>query len=296
MVDLEESLSQITTYKEYSKGYLCKCPFAPKTHPKGYDRSPSLVVWPEINFHQCYSCGKKGRIEELFLELSRLIPNTLHDELAAKWADSLWHVHHKIKDRPKREKLYLDEDILEHFPVLEDYSYIFSRGVNSEAAKWYNLRYDPRADRVVFPVRDLTGGLLGFVGRDTQRKGHFKYFFESTFVLGGEDKLQNERIVIVEGFFDVLKAWPWAQSLGLDIACCWTATLSHEHIKTLAKLDKYVFLMLDQDSAGHKGAKKFAKEYPGLFTRLEWDFKNEKGEIADVGDMTESQFRSFFNV
>ena len=54
--------------------------------------------------------------------------------------------------------------------------------------------------------------------------------------------------------------------------------------------------MLDQDSAGHKGAKKFAKEYPGLFTRLEWDFKNEKGEIADVGDMTESQFRSFFNV
>lgn len=295
MVDLVESLDKITTYKEYSKGYLCKCPFAPKTHAKGYDRSPSLVVWPDINFFKCYSCGQTGNIRELFLDLARLIPNPTHDELAIKWADSLWHINYKFREKRQSEKIYLDDAILEHFPPLEDFSYLFARGVGEAAIKEYDIRYDPRMDRVVFPVRDAKG-LLGFVGRDIKRKGHFKYAFESTLVLGGEDKLKHERIILVEGLIDLLKAWPWANSLGIDIACCWTATVSHQHIKTLAQLDKYVYLMLDQDDAGNKGSAKFGKEYPGLATRLVWDFRNENGEIADVGDMNESQFRSFFNV
>ncbi len=294
MVDLLDSLNKITTVKEYAKGYLCKCPFAPKTHSKGYDRSPSLVVWPEIGRFACYSCGRKGIIPQLFTDLAELIPNPVHDELAVKWQDSLWHVTYKLREKPKTEKVYLSEEILEHFPPLEDFSYIQSRKIDKVAAIEYDLRMDHRSNRVVFPVRDTTGGLLGFVGRHTERKEHFKYFFESSLVLGGEDKLKHERIIIVEGIFDLLKAKPWAESLGIDIACCWTASLSTHHVKTLAKLDKYVYLMLDQDSAGNNGANKFARDYPGLATRLVWDFTNDKGEVSDVGDMTEEQFRSFY--
>lgn len=296
MLNLEESLQQITTYKEYSKGFLCRCPFAPKTHPKKYDRSPSLVVWPEINFFQCYACNQKGSISNLFVDLARLLPTPLHEKLAAQWADSLWHIHSKLRDKPVLEKVYLDEQILEHFPEINQAgtSYLLSRGVDKAAIREYDIRYDPRSNRVVFPVRDYTRKLLGMVGRNIEKKEHFKYFVSTTQVLGGENKLRFDRIAIVEGFIDLLKAWPWATDLGIDIACCWTAQLSHDHVKRLAMLDKYVYLMLDQDGAGNKGAREFAKVYPGLSTRLVWDHKNEKGEVADVGDMTEEQFTSFW--
>ena len=298
MVDLEECLGKITTYKTYSKGYLCRCPFASKTHAKGYDRSPSLAVWPEINFFGCYSCGVRGEIRDLFVKLAELIPTDLHKELSLKWQDSLWHIRHRLIERPESERVYLSEEILEHFPKVygegKDYL-IHQRKVDESAIEEYDIRWDDRSRRVVFPVRDKTG-LLGLVGRDIDRKGHFKYFLESNSVLCGEDKLKNERIAVVEGFLDILKVWPMANQLGIDLVCCGTASLSHKHVEILAERDAFVYLMLDQDDAGNKGATKFAKVYPGLSTRLVWDFKNEKGEIADVGDMTSEQFRSFFNV
>lgn len=293
-MDIADSLGKITTYVEYSKGYLCRCPFAPKTHQRGYDRSPSLAVWPEIGFFKCYACGQCGKIPELFTKLAAIIPNELHLGLADKWENSVWRVNYLFREKETSPKIILDEDILEHFPKLTDFSYLDSRGVSREVVDVFDLRYDPRSDRVVFPVRDKTSSLVGFVGRGVSTKSHWKYFFESNLVLGGEDKLAYERIIVVEGFFDLLKAWPWARSMGLDIVCCWTATLSDTHINTLAKLDKYVYLMLDQDAAGNKGANKFAKVYPGLSTRLQWNFENEKGEISDVGDFTEQQFRGFF--
>ena len=298
MVELEDSLNKITTYKTYSKGYLCNCVFAKKTHAKGYDRSPSLVVWPEINFFQCYGCNMKGSIPELFTKLAELIPTDEHKDLALKWQDSLWHIRHKFREKVKTEQVYLDEEILDHFPEVsgegKDYL-ILNRKVDEAAIVEYNIRWDDRSRRVIFPVRDKHG-LLGFVGRSIDKKEHFKYFVETTNVLGGEDKFKHERIVIVEGFLDLLKCWPAANELGLDVGCCWTATMSQTHIEKLAALDSFVYVMLDQDSAGDKGAEKFAKVYPGLSTRLVWDFQNDKGEIADVGDMTSEQFRSFFNV
>jgi len=296
VVDLESSLQQITTYKQFASGYLCRCPFAPKTHPKGTDRSPSLVIWEEINRFHCYSCNQKGTINDLFTNLARIIPSPLHEKLAADWGESLWHIRSKFIERNQHETIYLDEEILEHFPPVtgpgKDYL-IVDRGIDEQAIIEYDIRYDPRSNRVVFPVRDRKG-LLGFVGRNIKMKEHFKYFIESTKVLGGEDKFKYERIVIVEGFLDLLKCWPWANDMGLDVGVCWTATLSDTQIRKLANLDKYVYLMLDQDGAGNKGTDKFSKVYPGLSTRLTWDFLNVKGEIADVGDMTEQQFRSFY--
>ena len=296
MVDLETSLSQITTFKTFASGYLCRCPFAPKTHPKRTDRSPSLVIWEENCYFKCYSCGKHGTINDLFTELARIIPSPLHEKLASDWGESLWHIRSKLRDRPVPETIYLDEDILEHFPPVygpgKDYL-IRDRAIDERAILEYDIRYDERSKRVVFPVRDKTG-LLGFVGRNIERKEHFKYFVESTKVLGGEDKFKHDRVAIVEGFMDLLKCWPWASDMGLDVGCCWTATLSETQVRKLANLDSYVYLMLDQDAAGSKGAEKFAKVYPGLSTRLAWGFTNDKGEVSDVGDMTEEQFRSFY--
>jgi len=297
MVDLEASLEKITTFKTFEKGYLCRCPFAPKTHTRSYDKSPSLVIWGEIDFYQCYSCGQRGHIKELFLDLAKLIPSNLHEELAVQWQDSLWHVRSRIKEREDYPLVKLDEGMLQFFPPVygEGKQYLLEkRGIDNSAIEHYDIRFDERSNRVVFPLRTMNKDLVGFVGRDIARKGHYKYMAETSKLLGGEDKLKYERIVVVEGFMDVLKCWPWANELGLDVVCCWTATLSRHQIKTLAKLDKFVYLMLDQDAAGNKGAAKFGKEYPGLCTRLEWDFLNSKGEVADVGDMNETQFKGCF--
>lgn len=294
-MDLEEDLRSITDVKGYSNGFLCRCPFAKVTHPRGFDRSPSLVVFPEYGFWRCYSCGMCGSVQELFTKLADTIPSDKHLRLADKWRDSMWEVRWKLREKPSNTELVeLDEQILSAFPTLEDYSYLHGRGISNESIKFFDIRWDSRSKMVVFPVRNFRKRLVGFVGRSVVEKSHRKYFFESSLVLGGEDKLKYERIVVVEGFMDVLKCWPWANELGLDVVCCWTATLSRHQIKTLAKLDKFVYLMLDQDAAGNNGAAKFGKEYPGLCTRLQWDFLNSKGEVADVGDMNETQFKGFF--
>ena len=295
---LEESLTELgSTYVEYAKGYLCNCVLSPITHARGGDRNRSLAIWPEINRYQCYSCGQKGEIQELFHKLYELMPSDKTEKIAAKWDNSLWHVKNRLKQRNTKSKFYLDEEILENFlPISgKPLDYLLDRKLDPEVIAWYDIRMNPAQDQAVFPIRD-SKGLLGAIGRHIEKKQHYKYFHESTLVLGGEDRLKHSRIIVVEGWIDVLKITKWAADYDCDVVCCWTSRLSDHHIKALASWDKYVFLMLDQDKAGHTGANDFQNKYPGLSTRLNWDFKNQKNEIADCGDMTENQFRRLFDV
>lgn len=128
--------------------------------------------------------------------------------------------------------------------------------------------YDRMRDRLIFPIRDQAGRLIGFAGRilggegpkylnppetDLYKKSNSFYgIYEAK-----ESIRQSQRAILVEGYLDVLrlheKGWKEA------IAACGTA-LNEEHLKTLKRQGvKELILLFDGDSAGIKAAEKSAK-------------------------------------
>ncbi|TNE91217.1 MAG: DNA primase [Deltaproteobacteria bacterium] len=124
--------------------------------------------------------------------------------------------------------------------------------------------YDGFRDRVVFPIRDNRGRVIGFGGRILEGDGP-KYLnspetrlYEKSKVLygmfEGRRAIQNkDRVIVVEGYFDVLAL----QAAGFEeaVATCGTA-LTPEHLERLRRMTSNVILLQDSDEAGSRAAEK----------------------------------------
>jgi DNA primase len=122
--------------------------------------------------------------------------------------------------------------------------------------------YDRFRDRVIFPIADQRGRIIGFGGRILD-KGEPKYLnspensvFHKGYELYGlyeaKQALRNiERIIVVEGYMDVVAL---AQS-GIDyaVASLGTATTTEQIQKTFRTTHEIVFCY-DGDNAGKKAA------------------------------------------
>jgi len=122
-------------------------------------------------------------------------------------------------------------------------------------------RYDRFRDRILFPIADVRGRVVGFGGRampgapdDTPkyvnspetpvyRKGQILYGLH----LAREENLQELGVVIVEGYTDVILL----HGAGVTNACaaCGTA-LTPEHVRLLKRYTNRIHLVFDGDAAG----------------------------------------------
>ncbi|MFT4623768.1 MAG: DNA primase [Myxococcota bacterium] len=124
--------------------------------------------------------------------------------------------------------------------------------------------YDAFRDRLVFPIRDDRGRVLGFGGRLLEGDGP-KYInspetplYEKSHILYGLHHARaaiqrKDRAVVVEGYFDVVSM----HQGGFDetIATCGTA-LTPAHVKRLRRLTRNVVLVMDSDNAGMRAAER----------------------------------------
>ncbi len=122
--------------------------------------------------------------------------------------------------------------------------------------------YDRFRNRVMFPIHDVQGRIIGFGGR-TLAGDDAKYLnssesplYRKSTVLYGlhhalKDMRETKRVLIVEGYFDVLAC----HRVGVEevVASCGTA-LTEEHARLLKRHVDTVVLCLDQDSAGRAAA------------------------------------------
>ncbi|MBU2644261.1 DNA primase [bacterium] len=128
--------------------------------------------------------------------------------------------------------------------------------------------YDRLRDRLIFPIRDFQGKILGFAGRAVG-DGKPKYLnppetdlYKKSSVLYGiyeaRDSIRKNRsAIVVEGYLDVIRLHEesWTEA----IATCGTA-LTVEHIRMLKRLGaENVILLFDGDSAGISAAEKSAE-------------------------------------
>ncbi len=128
--------------------------------------------------------------------------------------------------------------------------------------------YDRMRDRLIFPIRDVQGRVLGFAGRSIG-DGKPKYLnppesdlYKKSSILYAVFEARNDirkkrSAIVVEGYLDAIQLHE--QSWSETVATCGTA-LTSEHVRILKRLGaESIFLLFDGDSAGIKAAEKSAE-------------------------------------
>ena len=153
--------------------------------------------------------------------------------------------------------------------------YLKSKGVSQQEALGVGLLssneagnvYDRFRGRVMFPIRDAQGRIIGFGGRvldDSQPKylnTPQTPLFDKGSVLYGIDLARGSiresgTTIIVEGYMDVII--PHQCGVTNIVACMGTA-LSEAHIEALRRSTRTLILALDPDEAGIRAAEKGAQ-------------------------------------
>lgn len=139
---------------------------------------------------------------------------------------------------------------------------IISAGLGVQKELSEERMYDRFRNRVMFPIGDAQGKIIGFGGR-AMGNSDAKYvnspdgplYHKSTVLFGlhqaREAIRQTRTIVLVEGYFDVVSA----HKAGVKNAVAVSGTaLTEDHVRLLKRYADTVVLCLDQDAAGQQAA------------------------------------------
>lgn len=246
MATVEELLREKgISYTHSGKDLLIKC-----LNPEHDDSNPSLRVDKIDGKTHCFSCGFKTNIYKYFGVLSGNQINIRTAKLKEKLAD-----------------LRLSSVGLDFPDQMVPFTHVF-RGISKSTLKAFEAFYlsneNPQMrgfeDRIIFPIRDITGKIVMFLGRHTLSSGNPKYlnYPPGVTIPLYPTKITNKSIVLVEGIFDMLNC----VDKGLDNTVCTfgTNTLQKD---TKNKLMPYkaqgvekIYLMFDGDKAGRDATHK----------------------------------------
>ena len=120
-------------------------------------------------------------------------------------------------------------------------------------------RYDRFRNRLMIPIRDHTGRVVGFGARTLEKDGIPKYLnspqtalFDKSHLLYGLDMARRHvrearQAVIVEGYMDVLQGW---QAGFRNIVAQMGTALTDEQLRLLKRYTRRFVIALDADAAG----------------------------------------------
>jgi DNA primase len=122
-------------------------------------------------------------------------------------------------------------------------------------------RYDRFRNRLMIPLRDVDGRVVGFGARTLEKDGIPKYLnspqtalFDKSRLLYGLDTAKRSirearEVVIVEGYMDVMQGW---QAGFRNIVAQMGTALTGDQLRILKRYTKRFILALDPDAAGIK--------------------------------------------
>jgi DNA primase len=211
-------------------------------NPEHDDNNPSLRVDRITGIFHCFSCGYKGNLFTYF----------------GAPASPLEVRMHRIKEKIQKVK---SETIGIQLPKdrMAWHGGGF-RNISEETLKiWDAFTWNvPKFEnRIIFPIRDITGKTVALIGRTIDGLGTNKYYIyptgvEMPFCPAKVKPIQN-RVILVEGIFDALNLW----DKGLRNAICCFATQQVNWVKlSLLKLQgvQGIDIMFDGDDAGRQAA------------------------------------------
>ncbi len=160
---------------------------------------------------------------------------------------------------------------------LLDTGLVVQRGVQSQAPPEKGIHiYDRFRDRIIFPIIDVRGSVIGFGGRvldDSLPKylnspdSHVYNKSRNLFALNIAKKSKQGRIILTEGYMDTIAL----HQAGFDCAVASLGTsLTADHARLISRYTKEVVIAYDGDQAGMKATQRAIPmlERAGLTVRV----------------------------
>jgi len=257
-------------YQLSGRDVLVRC-----LNPDHDDKHPSMRIDRVLGVFHCFSCGYKGSLFKHY--------NVEVSKVGIK-REKLLRLITELKSTGVG--LSMPEGFI---PFYKDW-----RGISKETFKTFEAfyHYAPQfSGRVNFPIKDSSGRIVAFQGRDESGTLQRKYEFSPRNVkvpLYPIAKPIQGKVILVEGIFDMLNLY----DKGLTNAiCCFGASNFNTDKLHLLQLSGVAGLdiLFDSDEAGRKGVekiKKIAGDFPTRVINL---------KAGDPGEMTLKQVTNLRN-
>ena len=290
-VDIVDVIGERIPLVARGKNIFGVCPF----HD---DSNPSLCVSREKQIYTCFSCHATGNVytflmnyehmdfretlrylgERVGVDVSSIHvarKNTKFTPFYDAYSFALKYFQNNLLSKiGKDARNYLadrkiDEDVIKEFEIglslesSDDLTKLLtSKKYELSTLNQIGLSSDARdvyIDRIMFPLYDLTGKVVGFSGRIYKDNGLNKYLntketpiFKKGQLLyhyhvAREECRKAKSVIVMEGFMDVIRA----STIGVrnTVALMGTA-LTHEQLQLIKRLSTNIILCLDGDDPG----------------------------------------------
>lgn len=295
-LDIVSVISDYLSLKRTGQNYHSLCPFH-------HEKTPSFVVNPKKQIFHCFGCGEGGDLFKFIMKMDGLsfpealksladragIRHSLHQGDAPDNKLAMFSIMEKVAgfycsvllknsnavDYLKKRKI--SNETVEKFTIgfaPDAWSQVCDRFGRSEKnlkmllsvgliIKKDNRYYDRFRNRIVFPIRDGLGRVIGFGGRvlDESLPKYLNspetILFNKSKTLFGLDKVISSRsrmpVFLVEGYMDLIMAHQYGVTnvfATLGTAC------TEQHFRKIKRITSDVVLVFDGDSAGEKAAER----------------------------------------
>jgi len=264
----------------------------------------SVSINRDTGYFIDFVSGDKGSWKDfLFLALEG------NKESVKKYSEGEYEVAvvPKVDLRLMQIKKY-DESLLNK--LIPYYDFYTNRGISKETLKTFKMGLATNAklkNRLVFPIRDAAGSIIGFAGRLIQegsdlpkwlivgRKDHFTFPLHLPEVR--QSIIEKREVILVESIGDILALYDAGI---MNAICIFGKSISKEILKQLIGLNvKTIKIGLNNDEEsrknwGQEGAAEIKKKAQSFFDDVRIIVPpNGKN---DFGDCSKDQIRGFFNV
>ncbi|MBR4619074.1 MAG: DNA primase [Bacilli bacterium] len=300
--DIVDIIGERISLIKRGKNFFGICPF----HD---DTNPSMSVSREKQIYTCFTCHATGNVFRFLMDYDKMSFNEALKYLGDRVGVDTKTVKLK-KENTKYTKFYEAYELSSKYyqnnllsqAGIEARSYLEKRGLDKEVIRKFQIglslpnvndltqllikkKYDIvdlnkiglstnnndiYKDRIMFPLFDIAGKVVGFSGRIYKDSSESKYVNtkETPIFIKGEQLYNyhiakeavrlNKYLIVMEGFMDVIRA----STIGLDnsIALMGTA-LTHEQMKLIKRLSTNIVLCLDGDKPGQNAAYKIGEEF-----------------------------------
>lgn len=309
-INIVDLISEYVPLTKKGKYYWGKCPFH-------NDNNPSMSVDETRQTYTCWSCHNSGNVFNFYEQIENITFADALKKLGDRVGISI--SGYKNENSSKYSKYYEIYDIAAKYYQLmlttakgkEAKEYLEKRGINNETIKEFGIGLalsdknklveflrekkvdintlnnlglanndnDTFINRIIFPLDDIQGRIVGFSGRryDESKTAKYMNTIETPIFKKGnclyhynasKEYVRNEKFIIVmEGFMDVIRA----STIGIKntVALMGTA-LTDSHISLLKKIASTVYMCLDGDNPGQDAILKNGEllEKAGLLVKV----------------------------
>jgi len=265
--DIVDIISARVPLKKAGREYKACCPFH-------NEKSPSFSVSADKQFYHCFGCGAHGTVIGFLMQYEKMEFLDAVADLAQRAGLELPREAQAPRDPGSadlhdlmlRASRFFEQNLalLKRFGgEEEDRRRLLQVGLILErSGERTSGFYDRFRDRLMFPIRDSRGRVIGFGGRVIDQ-GEPKYmnspetplFHKGRELYGLYEARQArgdfKRLLVVEGYMDVVRLHQ--AGITYAVATLGTAT-TQEHLNKIFRMTSEVVFCFDGDRAGRQAA------------------------------------------